>query len=85
MQKDKRLKDLLRSGSCILKKFRKHHEDDSDHLHFFSQVDMRLVSRALNMSRITTDQLVWCHNKLSRINFVKRKIHVEPSFLLFPC
>lgn len=83
--KDKRLKDLSRSGSCILRKLRKHQEDGSDHLHFFSQVDMRLVSRVLNMSRITTDQLVWCHNKLSRINFVKRKIHVEPSFLLFPC
>ncbi|XP_062106655.1 uncharacterized protein LOC133817997 [Humulus lupulus] len=84
-KKEKKLKELLRSGHCILRKFQKHQDDGSDHLYFFSQVDMRLVCRVLNMSRITTDQLVWCHNKLSKINFVKRKIHVEPSFLLFPC
>ncbi|KAM6550011.1 hypothetical protein CsatB_021687 [Cannabis sativa] len=84
-KKDKKLKEVLRSGHCILKKFQKQEDDGSDHLYFFSQVDMRLVCRVLNMSKITTDQLVWCHNKLSKINFVKRKIHVEPSFLLFPC
>jgi hypothetical protein len=86
MQKERRLKDVLRSGNCILKKFQKHREDNSNQvLYFFSQVDMKLVARVLSMSRVTTDQLLWCHNKLSKINFVSRKIHVEPSFLLFPC
>lgn len=85
-QKDRKLKDLVRSGNCILRRFRKCREEDSDHvLYFFSQVDMKLVSRVLNMTRITTDQLVWCHSKLSRISFEDRKIEVEPSFLLFPC
>ncbi|KAG8662338.1 hypothetical protein MANES_01G090500v8 [Manihot esculenta] len=86
-KKEKKLKDILRSGNCILRKFRKHKEDGcSDQvLYFFSQVDMKLVSRVLNMSKITTDQLIWCRNKLNKINFVSRKIHVEPSFLLFPC
>ncbi|TKY65191.1 structural constituent of ribosome [Spatholobus suberectus] len=84
-KKEKRLRELLRSGSCILKKFQKHHEDGADQvLYFFSQVDMKLVWRVLNMSRITTDQLAWCRSKLSKINFVNRRIHVEPSFLLFP-
>ncbi|XP_060191831.1 uncharacterized protein LOC132621534 isoform X2 [Lycium barbarum] len=85
-KKEKKLQEVLRSGNCILRKFRKNREEDSDHvLYFFSQVDMKLVSRVLNISRLTKDQLVWCHNKLSRISFVHRKIHVEPSFLLFPC
>jgi hypothetical protein len=85
MQKERRLKDVLRSGNCILKKFQKHREDNSNQvLYFFSQVDMKLVARVLSMSRVTTDQLLWCHNKLNKINFVSRKIHVEPSFLLFP-
>ncbi|KAJ6734696.1 hypothetical protein OIU79_001880 [Salix purpurea] len=85
-KKERRLKDILRSGNCILRKFQKHPEDNSNQaLYFFSQVDMRLVARVLSMSRVTTDQLLWCHNKLSKINFVSRKIHVEPSFLLFPC
>ncbi|XP_004232221.1 uncharacterized protein [Solanum lycopersicum] len=85
-KKEKKLQEVLRSGNCILRKFRKHREEDSDHvLYFFSQVDVKLVARVLNMPRLTKDQLVWCHNKLSRISFVHRKIHVEPSFLLFPC
>ncbi|XP_060192791.1 uncharacterized protein LOC132622238 isoform X2 [Lycium barbarum] len=85
-KKEKKLKDALRGECCILKRFKKYKEDDSDHvLYFFSQVDMKLVARVLNMSSLTTDQLVWCHNKLSRISFLHRKILVDPSFLLFPC
>ncbi|KAK7295356.1 hypothetical protein RJT34_18263 [Clitoria ternatea] len=84
-KKEKRLREVLRSGSCILKKFQKHNEDETDQvLYFFSQVDMKLVWRVLNMSRITTDQLAWCRSKLNKINFVNRRIHVESSFLLFP-
>ncbi|WVZ05240.1 hypothetical protein V8G54_018586 [Vigna mungo] len=84
-KKEKRLREVLRSGSCILKKFQKHHEDEADQvLYFFSQVDMKLVLRVLNMSRITTDQLAWCHSKLNKITFINRRIRVEPSFLLFP-
>ncbi|OMO79266.1 Ribosomal protein L34Ae [Corchorus capsularis] len=85
-KKDRKLKDILRSGNCILRKFRKNQEDNSDQvLYFFSQVDLKLVARVLNMSKVTKDQLLWCHSKLSKINFVNRKINVEPSFLLFPC
>ncbi|KAF8378444.1 hypothetical protein HHK36_029784 [Tetracentron sinense] len=85
-KKEKRLKDILRSGNCIVRRFQKHQEYRSEQvLHLFCQVDMKLVSRVLNMSRIRTDQLVWCHKKLNKINFVGRKVHVESSFLLFPC
>ncbi|CAJ2668972.1 unnamed protein product [Trifolium pratense] len=84
-KKEKKLREILKSESCILKKFQKHNEDGTDPvLYFFSQVDMKLVWRVLNMSRITTDQLAWCRSKLNKINFVNRRIHVEPSFLLFP-
>ncbi|XP_054800064.1 uncharacterized protein LOC129304437 isoform X2 [Prosopis cineraria] len=84
-KKEKRLREILRSGSCILKKFQKRKEEGTDqYLYFFSQVDMKLVWRVLNMSRITTDQLAWCSNKLNKINFVHRTLHVEPTFLLFP-
>ncbi|KAL5152982.1 hypothetical protein HKD37_19G052606 [Glycine soja] len=84
-KKEKRLNELLKRSS-IMKKFQKHEEDGRDHLlYFFPQVDMKLVWRVLNMSKISRDQLAWCHNKLSNINFVNRSIHIEPSFLLFPC
>uniref|UniRef100_A0A1D1Y6P6 Ribosomal protein L34Ae n=1 Tax=Anthurium amnicola TaxID=1678845 RepID=A0A1D1Y6P6_9ARAE len=85
-QKQKKLKDLLRTGNCVVKKFKKARQGGSnqDEL-FFSQVDMKLVSRVLKMTRITTDQLVWCHKKLSKITFLDRKLLREPSFFLFPC
>nr|XP_010939496.1 uncharacterized protein LOC105058318 [Elaeis guineensis] len=84
-KKEKKLKDILRTGNCLVKKFKKPKEDRSNLDLFFSQIDLKLVARVLKMSRITTDQLVWCHKKLNKIAFVDRKIHREPAFLLFPC
>lgn len=84
-KKEKRLKDLLRTGNCIVKKFKKPREDRSNQNLFFSQVDMKLVARVLRMPRITSEQLQWCKAKLDKIILVDRKIHREASFLLFPC
>ncbi|KNA06056.1 hypothetical protein SOVF_184600 [Spinacia oleracea] len=87
-KKEKKLKDLYRSGKCVLKKFQKHQQEEgSDNvLFFFSQVDLRLVSRVLCMPRITTEQLVWCNDKLNNIHLAGRKLHVESSLvMLFPC
>lgn len=83
-QKDKRLKDILRTGNCLVKKFKKPKDDRSNQELFFSQVDLKLVARVMRMSRITTEQLVWCHAKLSNIIFIEAKVHRENSFLLFP-
>lgn len=85
MQKERRLNEFLKSRSSILKMFQKHEEDSRDNfLYFFPQVEIKLVWRVLNMSKITKDQLVWCHNKLNNISMVNRNIHIEPSFSLFP-
>lgn len=82
----------MRGENCILRKFRQCREDDKDDdvgsdevVYFFAQVDMKLVRRVVNMSKISRDQLMWCVNKLNRIKFVNRKVKVEPAFLLFPC
>ncbi|XP_041014693.1 uncharacterized protein LOC121257638 [Juglans microcarpa x Juglans regia] len=84
-KKERKLKDIQKSGNCIVKRFQKHHNEKLDHSLLFAQVELRLVSRVLNMSRLTRNHLVWCREKLDQINIVSRKIHVEPSFLLFPC
>ncbi|XP_031274391.1 uncharacterized protein LOC116132857 isoform X2 [Pistacia vera] len=83
-KKEKRLKEILRTGSCIVKKIQKHHEGRLNYAMLFAQVELKLVSRVLNMSKLTRDQLVWCHEKLAKINFLNRKLVLEPSFLLFP-
>lgn len=87
LQKERKLKDIVRSGNCFVRKFKKHNEDQIqlDHEQLLAQVGLRLVSRVINMKKLRKDQLVWCSEKLNQINFVGRKIQVEPSFLLFPC
>lgn len=86
MQKERKLKDIQRSGNCVVRKFQKHQDQAQlEHAMLVAQVEIRLISRVLNMSKLTADQLMWCHQKLNQINFDNRKVHLEPSFLLFPC
>ncbi|KAK9698359.1 hypothetical protein RND81_08G098900 [Saponaria officinalis] len=87
-EKHKKLKEITRTQNCILRNIQRHKKEESSDnvLYFFSRVDMTLVTRVLNMPKISTEQLVWCSHKLNNINFVGRKLQVaEPSFLLFPC
>ncbi|XP_020590323.1 uncharacterized protein LOC110031460 [Phalaenopsis equestris] len=84
-KKEKKLKDLLRTGNCLVRKFKRPQEDRSNQDLFFSQVDLKVVSRVLRMPRITTEQLIWCHEKLSNITFCGKKVQRDPSFLVFPC
>ncbi|KAJ0674239.1 hypothetical protein HanLR1_Chr12g0437731 [Helianthus annuus] len=85
-QKEKKLKDMLRTGNCIVKRFQKQQETILDQHMFVSQVELRLISRVLNLPRLTRDQLLWCHSKLNNIIFIDRKVQVEDSlFLIFPC
>ena len=70
-----------------MERCREEEEDENGNdkvLYFFSKVDMKLVSRVLNMSRISREQLIWCINKLNNIKFVGNKLHVDSSRLLFP-
>ncbi|KAE8729992.1 Ribosomal protein L34e superfamily protein [Hibiscus syriacus] len=85
-KKEKRFKEIQRTKNCIVKKLKKQQGGNLlDQALFIAQVELKLVSRVLNMVKISTDQLVWCHEKLRRINFRSRKIEIEPSFTLFPC
>ncbi|CAA7019543.1 unnamed protein product [Microthlaspi erraticum] len=88
-KKEKKLKEIMRSQSCIVKKLKKNNESKSsvglkDEL-LIAQIEMRLVSRVMNMSKLTTEKLVWCGEKLDNISFNGRRIHIEPSFSLLPC
>lgn len=89
MQKGRRMKEQMRSESCcILKKMKKKPNEERGLMSreiLAAQVDLRLIWRVLNLSRLNGDQLIWCKNKLSNINFVGRKVRREACFLLFPC
>ncbi|KAK4399795.1 60S ribosomal protein L34 [Sesamum angolense] len=72
-KKERRIREHIRSQNCIVKKFKKQQESRLDIVLLTSQVELRLVSRVLRQSRLTTDQLLWCRNKLNSISFVGRK------------
>ncbi|KAF3789363.1 hypothetical protein EJ110_NYTH18767 [Nymphaea thermarum] len=84
-KKEKRLKDLQRTGNCLVKRLQKQQQGGwMDESLFFSLVDMKLVGRVLRMSRVRSDHLEWCQSKLLRVTFRGRKLVRDPSFLLFP-
>lgn len=87
MQKEKRLKEIMRSGNCIVKKLQRNTEEEGRLKNelLIAEVELKLISRVVSMSRLTESQLIWCHKKLHQVNFVDRKVVIEPSFLLFPC
>ncbi|KAL3336931.1 hypothetical protein AABB24_029555 [Solanum stoloniferum] len=85
LQKERKLKDVQRSGNCIVKKFQKQQERRLSHSLFASLVELKLVSRVLSLPRLRRDHLVWCQRKLSNINVAGRKVSMEQSFSLFPC
>ncbi|KAL9255702.1 hypothetical protein AKJ16_DCAP10410, partial [Drosera capensis] len=60
------LAELSRRQKGIRKIFQKQEGSEDRVLYFFCQVDLRLVLRVLNMLKITTDQLIWCSNKLNK-------------------
>ncbi|CAO2829589.1 unnamed protein product [Amaranthus hypochondriacus] len=85
-KKEKKLRDLVRSGNCLVRKFQKHQDQKLiSHEMLVAQVELGLVSRVLRMKKLSTDQLLWCHKKLNKIDIVNRKIYLDYSFLLFPC
>ncbi|KAL1556682.1 hypothetical protein AAHA92_12271 [Salvia divinorum] len=84
-KKGRRMKEQMRGEKCIVRKLRKHQERGLDREMMEVQVDLRLVSRVLNMSRLTGDHLLWCQKKLNNVNFVGKKLRRDTCFLLFPC
>lgn len=87
IQTKRKLKDLLRgSNNFSVKKLEKQEEAGLSYslILFIAQVDLKLISRVLRMSKLTVDQLLWCNQKLNQITFLNRKVHLEPALLLFP-
>lgn len=87
VQKDRKVKKIIRRKNWKMKNCKEslEEEETDDEIYFMAMVDLKLVSRVLNMQRIKKDQLIsWCHHKLSCISFQNGKIQIKPSSFLFP-
>ncbi|KAE8648919.1 uncharacterized protein LOC105435713 isoform X1 [Cucumis sativus] len=85
-KKERKLKKIVKRRKCMLKNCKEELEEDEeidDELCFLTMVDLKLVSRMLNMKKITRKQLSWCQHKLSCITFPNGKIKIHPSSFLF--
>lgn len=57
--------------------------DDQKKEIMFMTIEMKLVTRVLKMSTVSTSQLKWCKQKLDNIDFMHRKL-VRTSLLSCP-
>ncbi|KAF5196460.1 Duf1666 family protein [Thalictrum thalictroides] len=51
----------------------------------FGLIDIKLISRALRMPRINKEQLLWCEEKLSKLEISESKFKRDGAPVLFPC
>lgn len=51
----------------------------------FAAIDIKLASRVLRMARISKEQLLWCEEKMKKLDFSVGKLQRHPSPILFPC
>ncbi|XP_058068341.1 uncharacterized protein LOC131217437 [Magnolia sinica] len=51
----------------------------------FGLIDVKVVSRVLRMVKISKEQLLWCEEKMSKIDVSESKLLRDVSPVLFPC
>ncbi|KAF8390191.1 hypothetical protein HHK36_024713 [Tetracentron sinense] len=83
LKKELWLKDLERKKKCWLKRAKLVEESQRREI-LFSMIEMKLVSRVLKMSTISTSQLKWCQEKLSSIEFKGGGVFRTPTACVFP-
>lgn len=68
------MKDLQGKQRCWLKKVLNPVEESQRKEILFTMIDMKLVSRVLQMYTISSSQLKWCQEKLDNIEFKEGKV-----------
>ncbi|KAI0492550.1 hypothetical protein KFK09_026823 [Dendrobium nobile] len=52
---------------------------------FLALIDVKVVSRVLRMAHISKEQLLWCEEKMSKLDLSDNKLRRDASPVLFPC
>uniref|UniRef100_A0A0E0IEN3 Uncharacterized protein n=1 Tax=Oryza nivara TaxID=4536 RepID=A0A0E0IEN3_ORYNI len=51
----------------------------------FALIDIKVVSRVLRMAKLSKEQLLWCEEKMSKLDLSDNKLRRDGSPILFPC
>ncbi|XP_062191106.1 uncharacterized protein LOC133894928 [Phragmites australis] len=51
----------------------------------FTLIDIKVVSRVLRMANLSKEQLLWCEEKMSKLDLSDNRLRRDGSPILFPC
>ncbi|XP_062194897.1 uncharacterized protein LOC133898281 isoform X2 [Phragmites australis] len=51
----------------------------------FALIDIKVVWRVLRMSKLSKEQLLWCEEKMSKLDLSDNRLRRDGSPILFPC
>ena len=51
----------------------------------FALTDIKVASRVLRMGKLSKEQLLWCEEKISKLDLSDNKLRRDGSPILFPC
>ncbi|KAL6644528.1 hypothetical protein ACP70R_016136 [Stipagrostis hirtigluma subsp. patula] len=51
----------------------------------FALIDIKVVSRVLRMAKLSKEQLLWCEEKMSKLDLSENRLRRDGSPILFPC
>ncbi|XP_039009305.1 uncharacterized protein LOC120137673 isoform X3 [Hibiscus syriacus] len=78
------LKDLQGKQRCWFNKVVKPMEESQKEAMLFTIIEMKLISRVLQMSIVPSSQLNWCQQKLNNIQFHRGRLFRTATGPLFP-
>ncbi|KAF9612463.1 hypothetical protein IFM89_000211 [Coptis chinensis] len=81
-KKEIRLKELLKKKKGWKKKSWPVTMEEVELL--FGLIDIKVISRTLRMARISKDKLLWCEEKLSKLELSENKFKRDGTPILFP-
>ncbi|CAA6662361.1 unnamed protein product [Spirodela intermedia] len=84
-KKEMKLKELIRRQKRAKKKKKQWPATEEEVELLFGLIDIRVVSRVLRMARLSKEHLLWCEEKMSKLQLSDQRLHRDPSPVLFPC
>ncbi|KAF6141789.1 hypothetical protein GIB67_027967 [Kingdonia uniflora] len=82
-KKEMKLKEIFKKKKAWKKKSWPTMWEEVDIL--FGLIDVKVITRALKMAGIKKEQLLWCEDKLSKLNLSENRLKRDGFPILFPC
>lgn len=83
LQKEIRVKELCKKKKGWRKKSWPTTTEEVELL--FALIDIKVISRVMRMAKISKEQLLWCEEKMSKLDLAEHRLCRNGSPILFPC